>query len=261
MNLSTIFLPKREAFVDRLIRAANAERVVASLPDKPRYWLARRRTSGFGHVPHLLNPKQGDDYELVSSAMQKCIFVHVPKTAGISVAHALFGSRAGGHLPLSYYLWLYGAQKFDQYFKFAFVRHPIDRAQSAYQFLFQGGLSQVDRSWADLHVKPYKTFDEFVSKSLIRPEVHQGLHFRPQVYFLIDPRTEKLGLDYLGTTENIKQDFDVIAGRVAGRTSLEFLNRSSEPKVPLEITRKSSDTLREIYAADFSNLGYREHAS
>jgi len=259
MNLSTMFIPDRDNLVERLIRAANAERWFAKLPDNARRWSAKRRAPGFGHVPHLLKAKQGDDYELMSAAAQKCIFVHVPKAAGISVANALFGSRAGGHIPLCYYLWLYGAKRFDAYFKFAFVRHPVDRARSAYQFLHAGGLSQIDRDWAEIYVKPYETFDEFVSQSLVRPEVSQALHFRPQVFFLTDPRTGKIGLDFLGKFENIGCDFVKVADRLGRNCQLPHLNKKDGLAGRLDISNESLGLLHEIYRQDLAALDYNEY--
>lgn len=69
------------------------------------------------------------------------IFIHIPKVAGISLIHALgFEHEHRWHMPLKYYQHI-SEEKFEQYFKFAFVRNPWDRVFSAYQFLAQGGLS------------------------------------------------------------------------------------------------------------------------
>ncbi len=57
----------------------------------------------------------------------KCIFVHIPKSAGTSVKNALFPNTKGpGHrMAMDYYL--ENPKKYEEYFVFAFVRNPFDR--------------------------------------------------------------------------------------------------------------------------------------
>ena len=66
---------------------------------------------------------------------KKCIFFHIPKTAGISLVKALFGDLDWGHRDVKYYRNVFNKKKFDSYFKFTFVRNPYDRLFSAYSFL------------------------------------------------------------------------------------------------------------------------------
>ena len=57
----------------------------------------------------------------------QCIFIHTPKTAGISIIHALgFQNTHTWHLPLKYYE-ATEPEKFNRYFKFGLVRNPWDR--------------------------------------------------------------------------------------------------------------------------------------
>ncbi len=68
----------------------------------------------------------------------KCIFVHIPKTAGISVSVSLLGESIG-NMSAMYYRALFGKEDFRLYFKFAFVRNPFTRLISAFEFLKKGG--------------------------------------------------------------------------------------------------------------------------
>ncbi|HTT80257.1 MAG TPA: sulfotransferase family 2 domain-containing protein, partial [Stellaceae bacterium] len=104
----------------------------------------------------------------------RCIFTHVPKTAGKSIRY-LFGlpefAEQGipdgnniedgfGHTRLSS---LIDSAFFDDYFKFAFVRNPYDRIVSAFCYLIDGGCNNVDRIFREQYLKPYcNDFDAFI---------------------------------------------------------------------------------------------------
>ena len=68
------------------------------------------------------------------------VFVHIPKTGGVSISKALFDSgTVGGHRPAQTYRLIYGAERYAQMFTFGFVREPLDRLASAFAYLKAGG--------------------------------------------------------------------------------------------------------------------------
>lgn len=245
--------------LNRLIRTARLETPFANLPAALRRRLARRRDPWFRHAV-IHDTASGGRYELASAQALNCIFVHVPKTAGLSVSEALFDSHGGGHVPLRYYLWLYGPARFDAMFKFTFLRDPVARAQSAYQFLKAGGLSDTDAQWAQTHAHPFGSFDDFVLGALPRPEVRNALHFRPQVSFLIDPRTGAPGMDFIGRVETIEADFAHVSDQLGTKAPLPHTNssgtRQSEPLSP-----EALSILQSVYAADYALLAQTGRAA
>src|SRR3954454_22051651 len=72
----------------------------------------------------LLNP--GNYMSTHCFDYYKCIFIHIPKTAGLSVSKTLFGNYAGTHLGIDHYIATLGRKTVEEYFKFAFVRNPWD---------------------------------------------------------------------------------------------------------------------------------------
>jgi chondroitin 4-sulfotransferase 11 len=152
----------------------------------------------------------------------RCIFTHVPKTAGKSVRY-LFGlpeferdyepcgrnfEHAFGHRPLIDFV---NESYFSDYFKFAFVRNPFDRIVSAYFYLENGGCNEDDRRFREERLAPYKgsfaNFIEDLSNTIAAP------HFKPQVTLLCDGHG-KLLADFIGRYESLERDVSLIGTRL-----------------------------------------------
>jgi hypothetical protein len=187
----------------------------------------------------------------------RSIFVHIPKTAGVSVCEALYGTSVIGHARLRHYQVVYDWATYASYFKFAFVRNPWDRLVSAYEFLRAGGWHAGDRRWAAEHVTVYGSFEAFVRKGLPRPEVMAWRHFQPQRPFLADPLTGRIGVDFVGRFESLQADFRTIAERIGIRAELPHRNRSRAATPYRDAyTPATAAVVRRLYARDVDAFGY-----
>lgn len=232
-------------------------RVFYNLPRRLRWKLARE----FGGQPRRWVQWIYDspsEYSLRPMRERNCIFIHVPKCAGLAVAHALLGGKGGAHASAADYLSVFGARWFDQAFKFAFVRDPWSRTVSAFDFLRRGGLHADDAAFAETHLKGYATIDAFVTEGLARPEIRNWPHFREQVSFLLDPRTDRLCIDYLGRMETIDEDFRAIAARLGADAALPVKNARAvrDADDSLKLSARAVDRIAEVYARDVEMLGY-----
>jgi hypothetical protein len=153
----------------------------------------------------------------------RCIFLHVPKTAGSSIARALFGEDSR-HVPYFEYRHA-NPRKFRTYFKFAFVRNPWDRLVSSYFFLGSGGMNEVDRAWAAQNLAAYPSFDAFVRHGLSNESIMRFPHFRPQSYYIVN-RNGSVVTDFLGRYENLAVDFAAIARRLGREVVLPQHNKT-----------------------------------
>ncbi len=154
----------------------------------------------------------------------KCLFVHIPKAAGMSIEH-FFLDKVGltwenrapfllgpnsdpakgpgrlAHLFASEYVGLghISQEVFDQYYKFSFVRNPWARLVSEYKF-------------RNHHV--FFTFKDFVEKHFPEPgQTDPYRHVVPQYDFLYSPEG-KLLVDFVGKFENLQADFDQVASHL-----------------------------------------------
>lgn len=169
----------------------------------------------------------------------RCVFLHIPKTGGISVEHvflALVGltwdTRAPlllrgnddpakgpprlAHLKATEYVscGYLTQEQFDAYFKFSFVRNPWDRMVSEYKYRGHP-MRMTFKRWLLEHLPPPGFTDAYC-------------HIVPQHEYLYDADGRLLA-DFVGRYESLQADFDVVCERLGiARTPLPHENRSLE---------------------------------
>jgi len=184
----------------------------------------------------------------------ECIFIHVPKCAGSSVAMSIFGSTPTGHLPLYWYEKQF-KDRYEQYFKFGFVRDPLHRALSAYRYLLQNP-QQRDRAAFEL-LSRYSRFDTFVDGWLHPENVSKQIHFAPQYQFLQNSMGQ-IAVDFIGRQEHLEADFAALCEHLDINVQLQHLNRSPGPRYQTAglCSDASRKRIREVYARDYELFSY-----
>lgn len=191
-----------------------------------------------------------------ASLKLKAIFIHIPKAAGTAIRVAL-GEPATGrhHLPW----WVYqqaSPRRFEEFYKFAFVRDPLDRAVSGYNYLKSGGNQAHDLSVAK-HLERYNDFNEFVYYEITNGNMICHPIFRPQSWYLCDWRGD-IQVDYLGRFESLATDFKNVVNALAlqAYTELPVANKSPSSSGLEQISEEAKNTISEVYCADYKIFGY-----
>jgi hypothetical protein len=189
---------------------------------------------------------------------KKCIFVHITKCAGISIATSLFGNLGGGHLRATHYQLIFNQREFEEYYKFTFVRNPWDRLVSAFLFLKKGGANKIDRQWAEENLSQYTDFHTFVTNWVNRKNVNTWKHFVPQYKFLCQPGKQVPVVDFIGHFECINEDFATIQKRLGCSTSLKHLNKTEGVKKEYReyYTEATKQIVADVYKEDIDIFGY-----
>jgi hypothetical protein len=184
---------------------------------------------------------------------RRCVFVHIPKAAGISVATGLFGTPGGGHTHIGLYQLIFCRSEFKRYFKFAFVRNPWDRLFSAYEFLKAGGLNDIDRAWSQKHLGRFDSFENFVLNWVNERSILSEVHFIPQYKFVCAPFRRKLLVDFVGRYETLAHDFRILSRRINQReATIPHLNRTSG-RERLDYREVYTPTMRRVVERVYRN--------
>jgi hypothetical protein len=180
------------------------------------------------------------------------IFIHVPKTAGESVAMALYG-RGIPHI--TWREWYEkNPFKFTSYFKFAVLRDPLARFCSAFDFLRSGGMLEHDKAFAAAVLKPFATVDDFAT-ALADPELQNQVmhwwHFRPQAEFIAD-EFGRSKMDLLIPLEHLQTGVNEAARRIRLEVpvNIPYLNRTIV-RSPQELSEHARRRLIDLYQQDF----------
>jgi hypothetical protein len=185
----------------------------------------------------------------------RCVFVHVPKTAGISIEHVFidlmgltYETRAPlllrhnedpakgpprlAHLKATEYVsrGYLSPEQFEGYFKFSFVRNPWDRIISEYKY--RGYPIRLD-------------FKTYLFKHLPKPGFTDTYcHILPQYDFLFDERGTLL-VDFVGRYESLQADFDTVCARLGiSPRPLPHVNRSEDVRRPVRTLNDVKKLLR-----------------
>ena len=191
----------------------------------------------------------------------QCIFVHIPKAAGVSVCKTFFGNLAGGHTDIGSYWLAFSRRDFKRYFKFTIVRNPWDRLFSAYCFLRAGGFAELDKEWAQKNISQYRDFNDFVIRWVsCKENIFSYYHFQPQYHFICHPVSHKIAVDFVGFYENLEADCAYIQRKIFGNADRTLLRTNTTKGKSKDYKEVYTDTTKEIvahvYAKDIELLGY-----
>ena len=176
----------------------------------------------------------------------QCIFIHIPKCAGISVEKSLFGDVSGGHITAGKFRRIFGETNFKRYYKFTFVRNPWDRLLSTYNFLNRGGINEMDKKWADNNLVDVDNFEEFVFKKINPDAVLKWIHLIPQYKFLVHEHGS-LQVDFIGYFERLEEDYNRVRDALGIGATLLHLNQGN-------ISVKSNKYYRRYYSQEMKEI-------
>ena len=179
------------------------------------------------------------------------IFIHIPKSAGTSISHSLYGKDPWHHTALAYQL--ANPDKFNKYFTFGFIRNPFDRLLSTYLYSF----IQVKNnpSTSVRFVTLYDTFSSFIFNWVNKDNINNHYFFYPQTKYITDKRG-KIIVDYIGRFESIEEDFIFICKKLGVENTLRTMNNTDHGHYRNYYDRNTRKIVENVYSDDFEYFMY-----
>ena len=179
---------------------------------------------------------------------KKLIFIHNPRTGGQSFATLAYG-KSLGHLTASKIKKAIGSDEYENRISIGFVRDPVERLISAYNFSRQGGTNIIKQNrfrrvprWA------LERFDVFCREWLFKEKKENlDLVFRSQYLWFFDKDRNLI----------VSQIYDI--SKLAEATKTYFGESAILPKknescstknTPKTISKSLANEIREYYALD-----------
>jgi len=192
----------------------------------------------------------------------KCIFIHIPRCAGTSVEIWLAGrdwwqiDPASKHLTARQARTAY-AGYWDDYFKFAIVRHPVSRSRSCLKYGAHFGLAQTPDGGIDFTGYHARFGDRIVVERDHRfhpPEaVEYHRHRQRQIYGnILDD-----DLDFVARFETLAQDMGRVRRQLGLKRAFDFhTEKSARHSRQSALPAKTLGKVHALYARDFAAFDY-----
>lgn len=189
------------------------------------------------------------------------LFVHIPRAAGTSFNHALYGQFMG-HLPASAVA-KWASEPVKALPSFAISRNPWDRLLSAYRFAIRGrGIGGRYQAGvlrpAQYQTKAFSSFETFVQDWLVSRDVRKldGI-FRPQSEFVCD-ETGRVLVDHVGRLDDLAPTFEFLRSHLVTVPLIDHSNRGGKPVDYRNFyNRRMMNIVGDIYSEDINRFGYQ----
>ncbi len=201
---------------------------------------------------------------MLISWQHRFAFIHVQKTAGLSIHKALLGwapeaqQRLPGldacrdplrnrHLHACDLRGFVGEDSWKELFSFAFVRNPWDRLVSWYNMC----LERPTTPFMHRVRQDARSFDDFLTMT-------SGLAERTtynQIDYVANERGEIL-VDFVGRFEALRTDFQHVCDKIGMPFWLPHINRGQAVDYRSYYTRETRDLVAERFRRDIEAFGY-----
>lgn len=199
------------------------------------------------------------------SPVKKTVFVHIPKTGGISIErsvnlrlgdmqrlYAFAGPLEMAHMTADMIRNLIGRGIYERCFVFAVVRNPFDRLVSEWAWKKETGDKRGLTGSG-------KTFEEFTKELHQKFEGikllphRQRTHFEPQKKFVVD-HDGNIIVDRILRFEKMSEVAQLVEERLGAK--LPWVNKTDHENYQEYYTKELIEMVTDMYGQDLEHFGY-----
>lgn len=199
---------------------------------------------------------------MIISEKHKIIFIHIHKTAGQSITDYMEKNLPDSKPFLNKHDFAIngkialGEEKWDEYFKFAFVRNPWDRLVSWYHmFKLKPPVTLLQKYVLDNS----KNFEEFIKKCtdiIVDNDGIKSCAFNQLDY--ISDEKGKIIIDFIGKLENLEEDFKkIIEMKKLPKINLPHLNSYPHKDYKKYYSEETKEIIKKRFNKDIKFFGYK----
>ena len=181
------------------------------------------------------------------------LFIHIPKNAGTSINHSLYGKSIGHFTALEFRQ--VAKKEFKNLYKFAIIRNPFDRLISAFSFVQEGLYKEMIDRPSILKTRKIiqlkgMNINDFILQWLPENGNYIDFVFMPQTHFICDKK-KKIMVDKLIKFEEINKLEEIIL-RETGITLKKISKKNKTQKQQIyNLSDASKEYIRKLYKQDF----------
>ena len=189
------------------------------------------------------------------SDKHKFIFIHITKTGGTSI-QKLFQGKLKTHKFAKNYKKLIGDEKWNNYFKFAFVRNPWDKMVSQYFFIQKKHKGNYELTFREF-ILGFESFCQGNGFSQGNGE-DISVEFNPvQLPWILDDDGNCL-VDFIGKFENFQKDFDLVCDKIGvPQRQLPHKNKSKHKNYTEYYDEETRAIVAKQFAKDIEYFDYK----
>lgn len=190
---------------------------------------------------YLISPFAKQRYGLCYNYKYRCLWFRTPKVGSRTInEHFLENTPADQYIYSSAVA--YCREDFKDWFKFGFVREPVDRLVSCWK---DKVVNQNFFKFSSSEHEKMKVFENFLSWVETLDIDGAEEHLRSQ-HMLIDHEN----IDFLGRLENFDNDLKTLAEKI-GMPVKEVHQKNTSGKKPVELTEDTVYRIKKIYRRDY----------
>jgi hypothetical protein len=202
---------------------------------------------------------------MVICHQKRCIFIHIPKTAGTSIEHFIKDNNKN-HLELigvlnNRSMQHYTAQElkniypvvYNNYYKFSIVRNPYERLLSEYYWTpvpdlgFKSGRNKADFLYHVIDIVKNNKYNENIYYD----------HLAPQYSFICNNK-KQLVIDQLFKYEDLEWVSSYLKKKLEIESDFPYLNKSKSLIKKDDWTPNQKEKIYKLYKNDFLLFGYKK---